>query len=70
MLTAQDFDNALTNSAFAWNEWERQSLDAARNDVASKKRIVAFCYEDTSVVSASVVEMLRLVAKSTPELVL
>lgn len=40
-LTVADFSGE-SDSAFAWNEWERQSLEAADGDEAWKRRIVAY----------------------------
>ena len=41
LLTGADF-SSTSESAFAWNEWERQSLDAATGDDEWRKRIIAF----------------------------
>jgi hypothetical protein len=40
-LTEADFSGSA-GSAYAWNEWERQSLDAAGSDKALKAAIVSF----------------------------
>jgi hypothetical protein len=39
LLTVTDFDNG---NAFAWNEWEKQSLEAAVDDVDWVRRIGSF----------------------------
>jgi hypothetical protein len=41
LLTVNDF-SMQSDCAFAWNEWERQSLDAADGDDVSKQRIRSF----------------------------
>jgi hypothetical protein len=40
-LTALDFSGE-SDSAFAWNEWERQSLEAAEDDEALKRQTLGF----------------------------
>ncbi len=41
VLTSRDF-SSTTDAAFAWNEWERQSLEAAAGDPVLEALIVAF----------------------------
>ncbi|MFO0667235.1 MAG: hypothetical protein U0174_25000 [Polyangiaceae bacterium] len=100
LLTVCDYSE-VTESAHAWNEWERQSLDAAHDDAAWSARIRAFwdshfpillsvksgnayfaiersrhrvvCgeepeYEETSVIAATVEELLLRVVERDPAL--
>jgi hypothetical protein len=52
LLTARDF-NGVSASAYRWDEWERQSLDAAGDDTDGRARITQF-WNDHFPIAASV----------------
>jgi hypothetical protein len=48
LLTEADFAGT-SGSAYAWNEWEQQSLEAAGSDEAWKATIVSFWDDHLSI---------------------